>query len=604
MAVEAQGEQLVQIVSLLGAGVVAVPIFRRLGLGSVLGYFAAGLIIGPFGLALFTDPENILHTAELGVIMLLFVIGLEMQPSRLWSLRGQIFGLGVSHVVVCATLLTLVGIYVLGFSTSAAFVAGAGFVLSSTAAVMQALEESGETSTPEGQRSFAILLLEDLAIVPLLAVVGFIAPRAEAPDLTERLAEIGFAAAAIAGIIIAGRFLLNPMFQLLAAARAREVMTAAALLVVLGSALLMQVGGLSMAMGAFVAGVMLSESSFRNQLEADIEPFRGLLLGLFFLAVGMSLDMSAISRAWPLILAITAAFMAASGMGTYVVARVFGATHRDALSRVARFAQGGEFAFVLYGAALASGIFDRDLNAVLTASVILSMAIAPFSALALQRVLRSEQPSLDGVEEPKDLRGTVLIIGFGRFGQVASQGLLARGFEVSIIENDVGMIRAASDFGYLVYYGDGTRLDILQASGARSAQAVLVCVDKREAADRIVELMQSEFPMVKLFVRAWDRGHTIDLIHKGVGFQIRDTFESALVLGEAALRGLGVPDEEAIEITAEVRRRDEERLDLQVAGGIYAGRDLMIGNAPRPGPLTQPRRKGRVVGDTPPGDTT
>jgi glutathione-regulated potassium-efflux system protein KefB len=604
MAIEGQGAQLIQVVALLGAGVVAVPVFRRLGLGSVLGYFAAGLAIGPFGLGLFTDPENILHVAEFGVIMLLFIIGLEMQPSRLWALRGQIFGLGAAHVAVCAALLTAAGMALFGFGLGAAFVAGAGFVLSSTAAVTQMLEERGEMSTPEGQKSISILLLEDLAIVPLLALVAVIAPRAPDAEAASRLVQAGYAVGAVVGIVVVGRFLLNPMFQLLAAARAREVMTAAALLVVLGAALVMQIGGLSMAMGAFLAGVLLSESSFRNQLEADVEPFRGLLLGLFFLAVGMSLDLSVIARAWPMILAITAAYIAVSGAGIYAVARTFGSSHHEAVTRVSMFAQGGEFAFVLYGAALTAGLFDRETNAILTAAVILSMAIAPFSALALRRFMPPEKPSLGGIEKAKGLKGNALIIGFGRFGQVASQGLLARGFDISIIEVDVDMIRAAADFGFLVHYGDGTRLDILHASGAGRADVVLVCVDKREASDRIVALMQAEFPLTKLFVRAWDRGHAIELIHKGVEFQIRDTFESALVFGAAALEGLGVPEEEAAEIISEVRRRDDERLDLQVAGGIYAGQDLMLGNAPRPGPLTKPRAPGRVVGDTAEADIT
>jgi glutathione-regulated potassium-efflux system protein KefB len=604
MAVEAQGQQLVQIVALLGAGVIAVPVFRRLGLGSVLGYFAAGLAIGPFGLGLFSDPESILHVAEFGVIMLLFIIGLEMQPSRLWSLRGQIFGLGIAHVTACAVLLTLAGMYIFGFDVRVAFVAAAGFVLSSTAAVTQMLEERGELATPEGQKVFAILLLEDLAIVPLLALVAFIAPRAPDADAGERLMQAGYAVAAIVGIVVAGRFLLNPMFQLLAAARAREVMTAAALLVVLGAALVMDVGGLSMAMGAFLAGVLLSESSFRHQLEADIEPFRGLLLGLFFLAVGMSLDLAVIARAWRTVLAVTLVFIAASGLGIYIVARLFRAPHRAAIVRTAMFAQGGEFAFVLYGAALTAGIFAPERAAILNAAVIFSMAIAPLSALVVRRLLPPEAPSLDGVETPDALNARVLIIGFGRFGQVASQGLLARGFDISIIEIDVEMIRAASDFGFLVHYGDGTRLDILHASGAGRADAVLVCVDNREASDRIVELMQSEFPLTKLYVRAWDRGHAIHLIHRNVDFQIRDTLESAMVLGRKALVGLGVPEDEAHAICEEVRRRDDERLDLQVAGGIYAGQDLMLGNAPRPGPLTTPKRPGRVVGEAPQEDIT
>jgi len=290
-AVAHSGVDLVQVVALLGAAVIAVPLFRRLGLGSVLGYLVAGLVIGPFGLGLVEDAEAILHAAELGVVLFLFIVGLEMEPTKLWGLRKQIFGLGVIQVVLCGALLTGVGV-LLGFSPVVAFVAGMGFVLTSTAIVMQILTERGELATPQGQRIVSILLLEDLAIVPLLAIVAFLAPASgEGGDALSRWISVGVAAGAVVAVIFAGRWVLNPVFKLLADARAREVMTAAALLVVLGAALIMQLSGLSMAMGAFLAGVMLSTSTFRHQLEADVEPFRGILLGLFFLAVGMSLDL-------------------------------------------------------------------------------------------------------------------------------------------------------------------------------------------------------------------------------------------------------------------------------------------------------------------------
>jgi glutathione-regulated potassium-efflux system protein KefB len=597
MAADAQGIDLVHIVALLGAGVVAVPLFRRLGLGSVLGYFAAGLAIGPFGLGLISDTRTILHVAEFGVILLLFIIGLEMQPSRLWKLRGAIFGLGLTHVLVCGALLTGAGMLA-GLPPAAAFVIGAGFVLSSTAVVMQLLDEWGETSTPQGQRIFSILLFEDLAIVPLLAIVAFIAPAA--PDAAQpRWLTIAIALGAIAGLVAAGRWLLNPLFRLLAAARAREVMTAAALLVVLGSALLMQLGGLSMAMGAFLAGVLLSESVFRHQLEADIEPFRGILLGLFFLAVGMSLDLSVVAREWPLVLAAVAGFMSIAATGTFLVARLFGAPPREALRRASLFCQGGEFAFVLYGTAAASGLLARDVNAIFTAAVIVSMALTPVIASLVRRSMPEVKPALDGIEAADGLTGSILVIGFGRFGQAASQPLLARGLDVSIIENSVGMIRAAERFGFRVYYGDGTRLDVLRASGAASAEAILVCIDDRKAATAIAELVRWEFPMARLFVRAVDRGHALDLVHLGVDYQIRETFESAMKFGEAVLLGLGVPAEEVAAIGEDVRRRDRERFDLQLAGGMEAGTGLIRNNAPTPAPLTEPQRPGRVFGELP-----
>ena len=596
MAAEATGIDLVQLVALLGAGVVAVPLFRKLGLGSVLGYFAAGLAIGPFGLRLISDPQTILHTAELGVIMLLFIIGLEMQPSRLWKLRRQIFGLGVSQVVVCGALLTGIGIAT-GLAPAVAFVAGMGFVLSSTAVVMQMLDERGETSTPQGQKAVSILLLEDLAIVPLLAIVTFIAPVPADADAQPRWLVIVIAIASIAALIIVGRWLLNPMFRILAAARAREVMTAAALLVVLGAALLMQVGGMSMAMGAFVAGVLLSESSFRHQLEADIEPFRGILLGLFFIAVGMSLDLTAIARDWQLIVAAVAAYTIVKGIGIYAVARLFGANNHDAVDRVTLFAQGGEFAFVLYSAAATAGIFDAKSHAIFNATVIISMALTPLIATAARRVLPRTRPSMDGVEPANGLSGAILMIGFGRFAQVASQPLLARGLDISIIEIDPEMIQTATEFGFKVYYGDGARLDILRTSGAAHAEAILVCIDDRAAATKIAELVGAEFPNSHVFARAFDRGHAIELINAGVEYQLRETFESAMLFGETVLRDLGVPDSDVDEIVDDVRRRDAERLELQIVGGIYAGADLMRTNGPVPAPLTTPKRRGQVIGD-------
>lgn len=588
MSAASQSIDLLQVVALLGAGVVAVPIFRRLKLGSVLGYFAAGLTIGPFGFALFSHPESILHIAEFGVIMLLFLIGLEMHPSRLWQARRQIFGLGVTQVLTCGALLTAVGM-ACGLAAPVAFLAGMGFVLSSTAVIMQMLEERGETSTAMGQKAVSILLLEDLAIVPLLAIVAALKPGAEGtPNSGDVLLGIG----ALAGIIVVGRWLLNPMFRLLAAAQAREVMTSAALLVVLGAAYLMELGGLSMAMGAFVAGVLLSESTFRHQLEADIEPFRGILLGLFFLAIGMSLDLSVIAAEWKMILGYVALFMATKALGIFAVARLFGDSGRDALGRVALFTQGGEFAFVLYAAAHTAGIFNAQQSATFGAVVILSMALTPLTSKLIHGLMPAPKESLDGVETATDLKGSVLLIGFGRFGQVVSQSLLARGFDVSIIESDVSMIRTASEFGFKVYYGDGTRLDVLQASGAAKAEAILVCVDNREVSDKIVALAQTSFPLTKLLVRAFDRGHAMDLIRKRVDFQIRETFESAMLFGQAALRELGVPEDAVAEIIEDTRRRDEERLELQVAGDITSGRDLIHSNAPKPAPLTKPR--GRV----------
>jgi len=599
MAVEAATSELVKVVALLGAAVVMVPLFRRLGLGSVLGYFAAGLAIGPFGLGWFSDPQAILHTAELGVVMFLFVIGLEMRPSHLWGLRNEIFGLGTLQIVVCGAVLT--GVCMLfGFPVNVAFIGAFGFVLTSTTVVMQLLAERGDIALPSGQKIVSILLFEDLLIVPLLAVVAFMAPVQADAGASSRWLSVGIGAGAIVGLVLVGRFLLNPLFRILAAAKAREVMTAAALLVVLGAALLMQLGGLSMAMGAFLAGVLLSESTFRHQIEADIEPFRGILLGLFFLSVGMALDLGVVAGNWPMIAGLVLALMAAKALCIYVVARLMGSDHAQAMDRGVLMAQGGEFAFVLFSAAASAGVIDMDINANFTAVVVLSMALTPLVVLVYKRVAPKPEVSLEGVDTADGLSGSVLMIGFGRFGQVASQSLLARDVDVTIIDNDVEMIHNAERFGFKIYYGDGTRLDVLHASGAGTARAIAVCVNNAEDADRIVELVAHEFPQAKLLVRSFDREHSLRLIHAGVDFQIRETFESALMFGQAALMELGADEDDAQEIAEQIRERDAERFELEMAGGsLRAGAHMVFGSAlpgvPTPTPFTAPKRKARTL---------
>ena len=589
---------LIKVVALLGSAVVAVPIFRKLGLGSVLGYLTAGLLIGPFGFAWFSDPQSILHVAELGVVMFLFVIGLEMRPSHLWSLRRQIFGLGALQIALCTFALTGVGL-AFGFSLPVSFVGAAGFVLTSTAIVMQLLGERGDIALPRGQKIVSILLFEDLLIVPLLALVAFMSPVVPAHAEGSRWISVGIGFASLVGLIVAGIWLLNPLFRILAAAKAREVMTAAALLVVLGAALLMDLGGLSMAMGAFLAGVLLSESTFRHQIEADIEPFRGILLGLFFLSVGMSLDVAVVMQNWPLIVSAVLAMMAVKALCIYVVARMVRSNHAEALDRAVLMAQGGEFAFVLFSAAASAQIIDATVNANLTAIVVLSMVLTPLFVIVLKRFAPKVQASMDGVEEANDLSGSVLIIGFGRFGQVMSQSLLARDVDVTIIDNDIDMIRSAEEFGFKIYYGDGTRLDVLHASGAHSARAIAVCIDGKESVNKIVELVKAEFPLVRLLVRSYDREHALELINAGVDYQIRETFESAVNFGAAALVELGVAEDEASRIAEEIRRRDAERFELEMAGGgLRAGASAMYNNTvPKPTPFTTPKRESKALND-------
>lgn len=590
------GVDLVQVVALLGAGVIAVPLFRRLGLGSVLGYLAAGLAVGPFGLGLVSDPHAVLQAAELGVVLFLFIVGLEMEPAKLWGLRKEIFGLGIMQVALCGALLTGVGIFVLGLAPPVAFVAGMGFVLTSTAIVMQILAERGELQSPGGQKIVSVLLLEDLAIVPLLAVVAFLSPGIDTDaSATQRWISVGVAVASIVAVIFAGRWVLNPVFKILAESKAREVMTAAALLVVLGAALIMEVGGLSMAMGAFMAGVLLSTSTFRHQLEADVEPFRGLLLGLFFLAVGMSLDLTVVAANWQFIAGAVLLYMLLKGGAIYALCRALGGTNATGLERAVLMAQGGEFAFVLYTTATSGGLLNAELNAIFTATVIISMVLTPFSTMLLKFVPKPVR-SLEGVEKPVGLTGNVLMIGFGRFGQIASQPLIAKGqHTISIIDNDVEMIEVAQTFGFKIYYGDGTRLDILRAAGAGTADLILVCVDKKESATRIVELVKSEFPLARVFARSFDRGHSLELVKAGVDYQLREVFESALEFGAETLRELGSDVVEVGEIIEAVRERDRQRFAAQMVGGLMAGRDLLKANAE-----DQARESGTVAGPSEP----
>jgi len=355
------------------------------------------------------------------------------------------------------------------------------------------------------------------------------------------------------------------------------VMTAAALLIVLGAAWAMQLGGLSTAMGAFLAGVLLSESSYRHELEADVEPFRGILLGLFFLAVGMSLDLNVVFRNWQIIAISVVAFTVLKAAGVYGVARAFKASHHEAVERTVLMTQGGEFAFVLYAAALAVGLIDPEGSAMLTAIIIISMVMTPLFVLIHDRLMPKAAVDETGMDVPKDATGTALLIGFGRFGQIVSQPLLARGFSVTTIDNDAEMIRVAGSFGFKVYFGDGQRLDILHAAGAGQASLVLVCVDDRVAATRIVELVRHEFPNALLLARAYDREHGLELVRAGVDYPVRETFESAIKFAAAALERLGEPEEAIEDAIAETRRRDEERFALQLTGGMYAGRELMRG---------------------------
>ena len=557
----AEGPNLVPVVTLLGAAVLAVPLFRRLGLGAVLGYLAAGLLVGPSALALIDDPHTILQTAELGVVMFLFLVGLEMRPAHLWAMRRQIFGLGLLQVLAATLLLTPVGV-LLGLGWETAWVAGTGVVLTSTAIVMQMLQERKQLGTEAGQRIVAILLLEDLLIVPLLAAVAFLSPDAERASWAERLTSIGLGLGATALLVLVGRVLPRPLFRVLSAARSRDVMTAGALLVVLGAALWMELGGLSAAMGAFLAGVMLADSSFRHQLEADIEPFKGLLLGLFFLAVGMSMDLRLIASSWVLVLVGVVAYMALKGLAIYAVARAVRTDPAQALERAVLMAQGGEFAFVLYAAASASGLMDARTSALATAIVTLSMVLTPLVVAGHARwVSRCHARDINPREMDTEMdHSAVIIAGFGRFGQVVGRLLLSNGVVSTIMDNDAEHIESMRQFGFKVYYGDATRLDLLQAAGAPNARLLVVAVDDREAAVQIVERVRQAYPHLRLLVRAFDVPHYYALRKAGAHIIQREVFESSLMLGRRALEGLGIGPYEAKEMADAFRRTNAQQL--------------------------------------------
>ncbi len=580
---------------LLGGAVVAAPLFKRIGLGTVLGYLAAGIAIGPVAQQI-ADAEQVLHVAELGVVFLLFIIGLELKPSRLWSMRRAIFGLGLSQVLASGLVLYAAGLLIFGLSQSAALIIGFGLALSSTAFAMQILDEEGETNQPHGQTAFSILLFQDLAIAPLLALASFLAPYA--PDAEGNVwVDVGIAIAAIAFVVLAGRYLLNPVFRFIGDTGAREVMIATALFLVLGAAMLLQWAGLSMAMGAFLAGVMLAESSYRHELEADIEPFRGILLGLFFIAVGLSVDLDVIRDNFVLVIAATLGLMLAKAFILYGLTRLFGSGHDDGVRVALLIPQGGEFGFVLFSTAVAAGLFDRSVSSILIAIITLSMALTPL-VLKL-RPFMARKVSAETMDEDFEGAGAdVLMIGFSRFGQIASQILLAGGSDFTIIDHSAERVRAAQKFGFRIYFGDGTRKDVLEAAGIRRAKIVAVCTHKRAITDKVIDLIQSEYPNARIFARAYDRAHTLQLRARGVAYEARETFESGLLFGRKTLEALGTAEDMAMVITGDVRRRDEERLAIQQVEGIYPGADKLHTRPVSPEPLIKPHREGRRLDES------
>jgi len=583
MAAEGAPPFFTESIIFLAATVVAVPIAKRLGLGSVVGYLAAGAAIGPFGLGFLGSGEDVLHVAELGVVLLLFVIGLELDPQKLWKMKRDIFGLGTAQVLLTGATLYSIG-HFLGYSTKLSLVAGFGLALSSTAFALQILQERGQLSSAYGQRAFGILLLQDIAIVPLLAMVALLAPDEGPSTGSEVAVEVATIVGAIGAVILAGRFLASPLFSFLAASRAREIMLTAALLVALGSAGIMHAVGLSMALGAFLAGVLLAESSFRHTLEADIEPFRSLLMGLFFVAVGMSLDFSILTENLGLVAAGVLIVMLVKGVFLWALTRGSGSSNSDAFRVAVTLPQGGEFAFVLFTAAISAGFLPYKTANLLNSIVILTMLMTPLACLALDWIAARLKKS--GVENPaietfEEATPTVLVIGFGRFGMMVGQILTSEGLEVRAIDNRPDRIAYARKLGYKVYYGDATRSDVLAAAGAGKAALVAMCIENDRVMSQSIDLIRGNFPNALVFCRATDRAHALELTQKGVDYQIRETFESSIAFGKAALESLGTPIDRIAQIEEDVRIRDEERLALQLEEGMFAGADRLHAVTPR-----------------------
>ncbi len=542
----------------LAAAVVAVPLAQRLGIGSVLGYLIAGIVIGPWGLRLISDVEAILHFAELGVVLLLFLIGLELNPKKLLQMRRPILGLGGSQVFISCVVIGLI-VYSFGVNRVDALVVGMGLALSSTAIAMRIIEEQHLMRSESGQSAFAVLLFQDIAVIPMLAVLPALTGGASGSWL-----DVGMMLGAIAALLVGGHYLLRPILRWVVTSRVKEMFTIAALMLVIGIALGMQALGLSMALGTFLAGVLLAESEYRHELEVAIEPFKGLLLGLFFIAVGMAVDLGLLFE-YPLeILGAVAALIGVKVAIIYGLVRLFGGSARTRSQVAILLSQGGEFAFVLFTAARGEGLLDPSLNAFLLVVVSLSMMTTPLMLL-LQKVWLARKMNAD-VAEPEndqfDHEGDrrVIIVGFGRFGQMVGRLLFANKIKLTILEQDPSQIAFLRRFGYKVYYGDATQLDLLRAAGAATAEAIVVCTDSPEEVIEVVDLCQRHFPNLKVFARARSRVEANQLLgHNVTGFS-RETFLSALDLGKQTLISLGMHPYKAKRAEAFFRKLDEVRL--------------------------------------------
>ena len=562
------------IVYLLAA-IIMVPISRRLGLGSVLGYLAAGIVIGPFGAKLIQDPEHILHFAELGVVFLLFIVGLELQPSRLWVLRKMVFGLGTAQVILSAAAITAIA-WLLGQPGDSALIIGLILALSSTAFVLQMLAEKKQLTTSHGRAAFSILLFQDLAAIPLIAILPMLGASAGGGI---DASQAGVMLLTIGGLIFAGRFLLRPVLQVAAGSKIPEIFTATALLVVIGAALIMQFAGMSMVLGAFIAGMMLADSEYRHQLEADLAAFKGLLLGLFFIAVGMSVNIGLLLESPARILIIVALLMLTKAVILVPIARKFGiCDSRSSWSLAAAMSQGGEFAFVLFGIAARDRLLPAGLIDELILAVAVSMLLTPFAYLAAEHF--SKKMSVDDEPEYDEMEGShneVIIAGFGRVGQIVARLLRVADKPFTALEIDSSQVDVVRRYGNTVHYGDASRLDILRAAGAEHARIFVLAIDDIEASMRTAEAVVREFPHLKIIARARNRRHAYNLMDLGIEHIFRETLQSSLAMSETVLGSLGLSDTDTKRLTSSFRERDERLLLEQHA--IHHSEEQLIQTA-------------------------
>ena len=560
----------------LVAAIISVPISRALGFGSVLGYLAAGILIGPFGISLVSEYEHTLHAAEFGVVLLLFVIGLELQPSRLWVMRRMVFGLGALQVLISTTAIAGLAWW-FGIQISAALVIGATLALSSTAFVLQMLAEKKQLTTSYGRAAFSILLFQDLAAIPLIALMPLLGNSAGENPFD--LLQLARSTIILLVLIVGGRFLLRPILEMVAKTGIPELFTASALLVVIGAALLMQMAGMSMVLGAFVAGMLLADSEYRHQLEADIAPFKGLLLGLFFIAVGMSVDLQLLLSEPLRILLIVVALMLVKAIVLILLARRFGMCDtRSSLRLAAAMSQGGEFAFVIFAIATSEGVLTEVLSGTLTLAVTLSMLLTPVLFLLAermtQRMKKEDEPNYD---EIVDERNAVLIAGFGRVGQIVGRLLRMSGRPFTALEYDAEQVNMVRTYGNKVHFGDATRINVLRAAGAADAKLFVVATSDMETSLHIAATAIRNFPQLTVIARARNRRHAHKLMDLGVKHIFRDTLLSSVAMGERVFEQLGMSPEEASRLAKVFLERDEKLLVEQYA--VHNSEEMLIASS-------------------------